>query len=382
MTITRIDRFHLQEILATERPRLLGLCRYRLGDPDDAEDVVQEVLLEAWRSIEKLRNPEALDRWLNGIARNVCARWQQGHGRSSFIMQNDEHSDAALDMALDDFDLEVELEQHELALLLDRALALLPATTREVLIGKYIAESPYAEIADELGLSENVVAVRLHRGKIALRKLLATDLRSEAETFGLIPTDDVWKETRIWCTECGRKRLMGRLDDEEFALRCPDCHVEKHSYYAQNNVTHYGTLKTFRPALNRFFQEMHTFYMQTIQACGLACPCCGDWLVLHKNLPCFVPLSIRKKRGLHIYCPRCRFVTYATIDKLALYHQVGRDFWRRERRIRTLPHLEIETGGLAALHIPYESVKNGATLDLIVRRDTYELLAIHTSATS
>ena len=66
-----------------------------------------------------------------------------------------------------------------------------------------------------------------------------------------------------------------------------------------------------------------------------------------------------------------------SINGQALFDPLGRNFWRQERRILTLPEKEIETDGVAALHVPFESVRTGATLDMILRRDTYDILALH-----
>jgi RNA polymerase sigma factor (sigma-70 family) len=77
----------------------------------------------------------------------------------------------------DDFDLEVDLERDDLAWLLDRALALLPPETREILVQKYVEECPQADVAARLGLTEGAVEARLQRGKLALRRVLTTDVR-------------------------------------------------------------------------------------------------------------------------------------------------------------------------------------------------------------
>ncbi|MCB0178910.1 MAG: RNA polymerase sigma factor [Anaerolineae bacterium] len=365
-------------ILAAERPRLIRLCTAIIGDADAAEDVTQETLLEAWRSVGSLRDPHALRPWLSGVARNVCARWLRAQGKRAPLVEPrpTEAADSPLEQVAADFDLEVELERDELTLLLDRALALLPPNTRDVLLRTFVADLPYAAIAHELGLSENAVAVRVHRGKLALKKLLKTELRVEAETFGLVQADDVWRETRIWCTHCGRRRLLGRLDAEEFALRCPDCNIEANSYHSQDSVSNYSTLKSFRPALNRFIDKMHPLFLDAMQAGGAVCRSCGEWLPLRQGMPPYAPPSLRHRRGLHIYCSRCDEGSYVSIDGLALHSLAGRDFWRRELRIHTLPAIAIERDGLPALHIPFESVTNNAALDVILRRDTYELLDI------
>ena len=60
-------------------------------------------------------------------------------------------------------DLELELDRHELADLLDRALALLPPLTRTVLIERFIHEAPQAEVARQLGLSEGAIEARVQR---------------------------------------------------------------------------------------------------------------------------------------------------------------------------------------------------------------------------
>ena len=73
----------LDEALAAERTRLVCLCARISGDGHAAEDLAQETLVEAWRSLAKLREPDALAPWLNAIAHNVCLRWIRGRGRAA-----------------------------------------------------------------------------------------------------------------------------------------------------------------------------------------------------------------------------------------------------------------------------------------------------------
>src|SRR5260370_28482476 len=68
----------LERRMAAARPRLMRLARSHGLSPDTAEDVVQETLLEAWRHLDRLYEPDAFDAWLRGICRNVCRR----HARS------------------------------------------------------------------------------------------------------------------------------------------------------------------------------------------------------------------------------------------------------------------------------------------------------------
>ncbi|MBA3310894.1 MAG: RNA polymerase sigma factor [Nocardioidaceae bacterium] len=188
----------------SERHRLVRLCGAISGDWDAAEDLAQETLLEAWRSADKLLDEAGAERWLAAIARNVCLRWARRRGRDVALLAR---VDAAMEASVspfDEADVEVELERTELIDLLDRALALLPPTTRDVLVDRYVHESPHAEIAARLGISADAVSMRLSRGKIVLRRLFQSQLREEAVAFGLVDESDRnWRETRVWCVDCG-----------------------------------------------------------------------------------------------------------------------------------------------------------------------------------
>ena len=54
--------------------------------------------------------------------------------------------------------------------------------------------------------------MRLQRGKLALRRILAGELREDAAAYGLpVALDERWERTWIWCWKCGQERLQGRM---------------------------------------------------------------------------------------------------------------------------------------------------------------------------
>ena len=68
------------ELEQYRRP-LTGYCYRMLASPFEAEDAVQETMLRAWKSIDKLEGPEALKSWLYRIATNVCLDMLDGRKR-------------------------------------------------------------------------------------------------------------------------------------------------------------------------------------------------------------------------------------------------------------------------------------------------------------
>ncbi len=381
------------EVTSDERAQLVRLCARLVGDREAAEDLAQEALLEAWRNGHKLRDPGARAWWLAGIARNVCRRWLRAAGserahlaRSITAGAAEDHETVAmLDLLPDNIDLELQLERDELATLLDRALALLPPATRDVLIAHYIRESPHAETAARLGVHEGAIKMRLRRGKLALRRVLTTELHEEAIAYGLVaPTNDAWEETRIWCPLCGGRRLLGRLRPNagEFALTCPDCaplygvrnaHPLGSAWFRRV----FGGVVGYRPALTRLMHWVDAHYRPALVGGTLACAGCGQPIPLRHQPPPEYAALLPSLRGVHARCDHCRLTTDVRLSNLTLYLPEVRRFWRDHPRLRTLPARAIEADGRPALVLGFASVTDGARLDVVVARDTYATLAIH-----
>ena len=177
MNQTKVESTELDRTILLEHERLVHLCLQLTGDPDVAEDLAQETLLEAWRNKHKLYDPQGLPQWLSAIARRVCLCWLRGleRERSRLMLSSLDDGSLSVDqlaLLAEPYDLETELEHQELLELLDRAFGLLSPQVRQVLIERYVHESPNAEIAARMGLSKGAVAMRLSRGKSKLRMLL------------------------------------------------------------------------------------------------------------------------------------------------------------------------------------------------------------------
>jgi RNA polymerase sigma factor (sigma-70 family) len=237
----------LERLLAAARPGLSRVARRQGVAPDAVEDVVQETLLTAWRSLGQLRSPERFDAWLAGICRNVgrhqrraagrLARrqvpfadvsgdpWDDAGGRGGLCGREQE---ALLSVP---FDFAEDLARRDLEALLDRALAHLSAGAREALHLCDLLETPQREAALRLGLTVDALEQRLLRARRQLRAVLHGTLRADAAAFGLLLDADPatgWRETREWCMLCGRQRMRGLFDPRpdgrvRLRMRCPAC---------------------------------------------------------------------------------------------------------------------------------------------------------------
>ncbi len=374
---------------AGERARLVRLCARLSGSVEEAEDLAQETLVEAWRQRHKLHDLAGRDRWLAAVARNVCLRWRRRRGRAApYLASTTNDSASFIDEAMDASLVEDDLERRELVWAIDAALATLPPATRAVLIAKYIEDLPQAAIAARLGVSEGVSEARLYRGKRALRPLLAraageSNVSSGDSGVGVDSDECAWRETRMWCPLCGTRRLAGRFDGAlgAFALRCPDCAGATGLYASYTYPELFDGVRGYKPAFGRVMRWANAYYTPALARGHGACLGCRRPLPVRLSPPDDWPQSRREARGLHLHCDACRDIPAAMrLSNLALYHPEAWRFWREHPRLRLLPERAVERQGRAALVIPYISLRGTATLDVIAARDTYELLAVHTAA--
>ncbi|MFL5804205.1 MAG: RNA polymerase sigma factor [Roseiflexaceae bacterium] len=374
--------------LTAAYPQLLRVCTALAGNRGIAEDLAQETMLEALRLKQRVYAVDGVERWLAAIARNVWLRWrrQQGCERVRLMPAPVDWitNDRTDILIADDVDLELVLEQHELADLLDRALGLLPQETRDVLIQRFVHNSPYAEIAARLELSEHTAVMRVRRGKLALRRVLSTTLRDEATSYG-IASDDAqrWQETAIWCPECGQQRLLGCFVRAEghFTLRCPHCFPNYRSE-PNTNLAHLVSptllsgVQGFKPALTRVMAHWHSYYTQALAQRSARCVSCSRTAELHVGLPPHISPSALGTTGAYVACPHCDMIFDLCLKGFALWSPAGRRFWKIHRRIYALPEQPVSIDGRPALLTSFYSATGSARLDMVFAPETLTVLDV------
>jgi RNA polymerase sigma-70 factor (ECF subfamily) len=369
----------------TERLRLVRFCSRLTGDALAAEDLAHETLVEALRQARRFRGGDRWP-WLAAIARHVCRRWARARGRElarRFVPPADQVDALSSDeqVPADPADLEAELERAELAELLDRALALLPPETRQLLLARYVAESSLAESAERLGLSVGAVAMRLHRGKLALRRVLAADLGQDATASGIVvPAPAGWQPTPLWCLACGRNRLLGKLEDGGtwLRMRCTWDDCPAGARFASSGFPEpLAGRDVYRRALHRLLVGGAAYY-RAAHATGLArCLGCGRPTRLQFGDPPWGNSLPGLDTMFFTICRACGGTTEFRTSGVVLATPEARRFWRAHPRMRLLPEREVEAEGRPALVTTFASTTGAARLEAVSDRATLRLLSVH-----
>lgn len=154
--------------------RLFGFAMYLSGDRREAEDLVQDTLVKAYRSFDRFEPGTNLRAWLYTILANTyknrLRRRDQNWGSLDDLSPAGEAetvwSDPAIDpeSVTDDADLQQRVRE---------AIDKLPPDFRAVVLLADLEGYAYREIADILGVPIGTVMSRLHRGRQALKRHLA-----------------------------------------------------------------------------------------------------------------------------------------------------------------------------------------------------------------
>jgi len=162
--------------------RIYGLGLRICGNAQDAEDLVQETFLRAYRHWHQFEGRSDPATWLYAIAVRTCRRMHRRRSGEpakieslTALLPAGEATVPAVGERGDQLDAQVRREARETV---EQSIAGLPATFRLPLVLKEIADFSLAEIADVLGIKEATAKTRVHRGRLMLRKALAARLPS------------------------------------------------------------------------------------------------------------------------------------------------------------------------------------------------------------
>lgn len=163
------DHDAFARLVAGSIGRLNATARLILNDHGRAEDAVQDALIDAWRDLRGLRDPDRFDGWLNRLLVRHC---QDTRRQVSRIVRF-ELPDEGVDRAAEDAQRAVATSDH-----VERGLRRLTVDQRTVLVLAFYVDLPLVEAAAVLGIPLGTMKSRLNRAMTALRAAIEANERS------------------------------------------------------------------------------------------------------------------------------------------------------------------------------------------------------------
>jgi RNA polymerase sigma factor (sigma-70 family) len=154
-----------------------NLARWLTRNEQDAQDMVQEAYLRAFKAYRGFRGGDARP-WLMKIVRNVCYTLMQGCASHEFINFDDDR------FAQPSMNAEQFLIEEGKSLLVRKALAMLPVRSREVLVLRELEGMSYKEISNIMNVPTGTVMSTLSRARARLLQFIAAMSNAKASTIG------------------------------------------------------------------------------------------------------------------------------------------------------------------------------------------------------
>ena len=152
-----------EEVIARYSEPLYWQIRRMVQNHDDAADILQDVFLKAWQSIDQFRGAAKLSTWLHKIAINESLTFLDRQKCRNNVDIDDPDSKLAAAIEAD-----TNIDGDRLSLQFRKAIATLPEKQRLVFNMRYFDEMPYEQISNILGTSQGALKASYH---LAVKKI-------------------------------------------------------------------------------------------------------------------------------------------------------------------------------------------------------------------
>ncbi|HUV06618.1 MAG TPA: sigma-70 family RNA polymerase sigma factor [Spirochaetia bacterium] len=167
----------LEQTYRDERGGLLAFIRSKIGDAEEAEDILQDVFIQATRSLNLTTPIENLIAWLYRVAKNRIIDWYRKKRYRTVSIQSTNHGTderATIEemLAGSGIDIEKDLIRSLVTEAVIESVEELPEAQREVFILQAIEGKTFREISESTGMSINTLLARKRYAVQFLRKRL------------------------------------------------------------------------------------------------------------------------------------------------------------------------------------------------------------------
>jgi RNA polymerase sigma-70 factor (ECF subfamily) len=175
------DQVAFEALMRRYNGRLFRVARAIVKDDTEAEDVLQDAYLDAYRNMSRFRGESQLSTWLVRIVVNHSLMRLRKQRRDRVVVSMDDHPKGSESRVHQFADSNAESPtatalRAEARRLIERRIDELPVTFRTVFVLRELEELSAEEIAECLGIPAATVRTRLFRARALLREALARDL--------------------------------------------------------------------------------------------------------------------------------------------------------------------------------------------------------------
>ena len=160
----RRDHSAFEDLYWEHHRRVYALMLRMACDPGRAEELTQDVFVQAWKGLPKFRGDSSFGTWLHALA---VRTFLNADRRDRRIHDREVSGDA-----LDRYVFAAKQAMPGTSVDLEQALAALPAKARQVVLLHDVYGYKHAEIADLLGIAEGTAKAQLHRARKLMREVL------------------------------------------------------------------------------------------------------------------------------------------------------------------------------------------------------------------
>lgn len=182
------------ELVRRHSRMLYNTANGMLNSPQDAEEVVQDAFVRAYKALDKFRGDSSFKTWINRIVMNLSRNkyhWNRRRGAgvnlSLYQPGHDIGGDEEREIPLPDGKMKPDslIESAELEKTVFQGFDHLPEKLKEAMVLRHVNDMPYEKIAETLDCKVGTVKSRLSRGRELLKQFLASRYKDSPAISGI-----------------------------------------------------------------------------------------------------------------------------------------------------------------------------------------------------